>query len=119
MRYGRSLLLVIALGMLVACTTGPGPVTSPAETAALAEGDPRNVGKEPRKALWQKVRLVQAISFCYGSPPDAPGELVSEAQAVCKGGTVDFVGQDTYLAECPLFQPHRVTFMCYPGPEEE
>jgi hypothetical protein len=44
---------------------------------------------------------------------------MGDAQEICKGGTVEFVGQDTHLAECPAFQPLRVTYMCYPGGEDE
>lgn len=120
MPIARSLCLIMVLAMLAACSSpGSGRVEPPAEVAARAAEDPRNVGKKPRKALWQEVRLVQAIAFCYGRPLDTPERLMGDAQEICKGGTVEFVGQDTHLAECPAFQPLRVTYMCYPGGEDE
>jgi hypothetical protein len=109
------LLLTVSLG---ACADAYFPVAPPQEAAILAESDPRNVGKEPRKAAWQDIRLVQPVSFCFNEANASQEDLELEAKAFCKGGTVEHFATNTYFRRCPLFQPQRITFMCFPGVED-
>ena len=110
----KTVLVCLLMMGLAACSGPVGTVSSPRKASALADGDPSNIGKKPRKAAWQDVTLVQAISYCYGAT-DTPEAMLEEARDFCKGGEVKYYGQDTYLRKCPLFQPHRITFICYPG----
>ena len=114
-RCGGLLLLAISLA---ACADAYFPVASPQEAVALAESDPRNDGKEPRKAAWQDIRLIQPVSFCYNEATASQEDLELEAKDFCKGASVEHFATSTYFRRCPLFQPQRITFMCFPGVED-
>jgi hypothetical protein len=107
--------LLAGLVGLAACTTGPMKTSAPDEARDFAANDPYNTGRVPRQFAWEDVERIQPVSFCYGQPLDRAEDLRDEAAYFCKGGTVEYYGQDIGLVHCPLFQPNRMTFICYPA----
>jgi hypothetical protein len=99
---------------LTACTTGPMKTSAPDEARDFAANEPYNAGRIPRQFAWEDVQRVQPVSYCYGQPLDTVEDLRDEAAFFCKGGTVEYYGQDIGLVRCPMFQPNRMTFICYP-----
>lgn len=106
--------LVLAAA-LVGCGGAPKRTSVPNEARVYAAEDPFNQGRSAREFAWEDVRRVQPISFCYGRPLDDAPDLRAEAEYICKGGTVEYYGQDVGLRRCPLFQPYRMTFICFPA----
>jgi len=112
--YLRGFILAVALG-LSACGGIPKRTVAPDEANDYVASDPFNQGRTKRKFAWEDVRRIQPISFCYGRPFDQAEDLRAEAEFICKGGTVEYFGQDLGLRRCPLLQPHRITFICFPA----
>jgi len=102
------------LVLLSSCSSSPFPIDPPVAAHAFAEQHPLNQGREPRRAFWEPVRRVQAISLCYGRQFNEPEDLVAVAQDICTGGRVEFYGEDPGWRYCALFQPRRATYICYP-----
>jgi len=90
-------------------------VESPPAARTFAEQHPLNQGQAPRRAFWDPVRRVQAISLCYGRQFNEPEDLLAVAQEICTGGRVEFYGEDPGWRYCALLQPRRATYICYPG----
>ena len=111
-RLGCLLTVLLALS---ACTRPFEPVTSPPGAVELAANNPRNLGQEPRNAPTQEVRLVQPVSYCFNETNRTREEMQQAAEDFCRGGSVSYFGTDTHLRQCPLFEPRRITFICYPG----
>ena len=60
------------------------------------------------------------LSLCYSSQLNTPRQLVQEAAGLCpQGGEVTLIAEDTFFNGCSIFQPHRATFRCVPGPAPE
>ena len=60
------------------------------------------------------------FSFCYSSQLNTPREVVAQAAGLCpQGGPVTLIEQDVFFNGCSIFQPHRATFRCIPGPAPE
>ena len=112
--YRGALALALLLG-LTACGGAPKRTAAPDDAKEYVAADPFNQGRTPRKFAWEDVRRVQPISFCYGRPFDEAPDLRAEAEYICKGGTVEYFGQDNGLRRCPLLQPYRMTFICFPA----
>lgn len=108
------LLAVVLLAGLTACVGAPMRTGAPDDAKEYVGADSFNQGRTPRKYAWEDVRRVQPISFCYGRPLDEAEDLRAEAEFICKGGRVEYYGQDIGLRRCPLFQPYRMTFICFP-----
>lgn len=106
---------------LTACSSGAKKVRAPdaavtlATEAAAATADPVRRGIQ---RPWDPVRKTQALSYCVSRQLNTPDGLLDIAQEDCKGGTLAYYGQDNGLRYCPLFQPHRMTFICYPPTAE-
>ena len=115
LRQGTVLTVFFAL---LACARPFEPVTSPREAVDLTASDPRNQGREPRNARTQNVTLVQPVSYCFNETNRTREDMQLEAEDFCKGGSVRYFGTDTHFRECPLFEPQRITFICYPGVED-
>jgi hypothetical protein len=112
--FAKGLALALMLG-LSGCGGIPKQTAAPDDAKAYVAADPYNLGRTPRKFAWEDVRRIQPISFCYGRPLDEADDLRAEAEYICKGGKVEYYGQDVGLRRCPLFQPYRMTFICFPA----
>jgi len=115
-RYITSFCLAGSL-TLSACSSGAKKVPAPDAAVALATeaaaaGGTVVVGGIQRP--WDPVRITQALAYCVSRQLNTPDDLLALAQEDCKGGTLAFYGQDNGIRYCPLFQPHRMTFICYP-----
>ena len=72
-------------------------------------------GQPPaRRFTWQDVRRVQAMSFCYSAGINRIQDVAGEAKDACKGGRLAIFSQENTFINCPLLQPVRITFICYP-----
>jgi hypothetical protein len=61
----------------------------------------------------------RAIALCYGKPMNDPEEVRQAARALCPNdGRIERVAEDVFWNTCALFQPVRVSFVCFPGPAE-
>lgn len=123
--YGLLTILCLAGGLaLSACSSGalraPAPDQAKALAAEAAAAQQLEAAASERPARrgarrpWEPVRKLQALAYCVSSQLNTPEDLLVLAQADCKGGTLAFYGQDNGIRYCPLFQPHRLTFICYP-----
>ncbi|SMF60631.1 hypothetical protein SAMN06265365_12154 [Tistlia consotensis] len=107
---------VLALAALLAgCTTDPTPTQGP---KALVQP----IQRATQRALVAGVTPAPqpiVVSFCYSSLVNTRKQLREDAQARCYlgKGQLQFVGEDSILAPCPLFQPVRATWLCYPAPQ--
>ena len=46
--------------------------------------------------------------------------MLAQAAALCpEGGPVTLIEEDVFFNGCAIFQPHRATFRCIPGPAPE
>lgn len=111
-----TLLCLAGFLALAACSSGAKKVPAPETAVALASeaaaaGGTVTIGIQ---RPWDPVRRAQALSYCVSRQLNTPDDLLAIAQEDCKGGTLAFYGQDNGIRYCPLFQPHRMTFICYP-----
>lgn len=109
-RRGGWLLLA---ALLAGCTTNPAPVPGP---KALTKPLARQLQAE-RVAGRPAPAQPQVISYCYGNLLNTPEQLEDRAAEKCLAvaGRLVFVGEDAALTPCPLLQPVRATWLCYPG----
>ncbi|MEM7170225.1 MAG: hypothetical protein AAF530_08635 [Pseudomonadota bacterium] len=114
-----SLLILLCLGLLSACGAAPFKVPSPKEARDFAGANPRSTGESPREFFWEPVRRVQALSYCYSTLYNTPEDVKAEAEDFCRGGTVEFYSADSDFFSCALLQPHRLTFICFPGDDPD
>ena len=78
------------------------------------------VGKPLGLGLFDYDDRPLKYGLCYSSQLNTPAQLVAQAQALCpQDGKVTLIEQDFFLNGCSLFQPHRATFLCTPGPAPE
>ena len=121
----------LASVLLAACSTDPFQVPPPTfdpplpgvvmvqppskvTTTYAKPGLPLNLGRfdyDPRPRI---------LSFCYSSQLNTPREVVAQAAELCpEGGPVTLIEEDVFFNGCSIFQPHRATFRCIPGPAPE
>lgn len=105
--YCRTILVMLSLFGLAACTVQPIKTTSP-------------------PAVEQKVRQAKqagqkpvVLSFCYSSQLNEPAQVLAYAREACPAGKLHFQGDDVLWTKCPLIQPVRATFICYPADPAE
>lgn len=96
-RFGRVLLAGFLLPGLGACTLEPIRTEPP---AIEIQGKPA------------------VLSYCYGSQVNQPSQVLEYAREDCPGGKLVFRGEDMLWTKCPLVQPVRATFLCYPADPE-
>ena len=103
---------------LAACSSGAKKVRAPDAAKALAAEAAAAAGpvKQGIQRPWDPVRRTKAIAYCVSRQLNTPDGLLAIAQEDCKGGTLAYYGQDNGLRYCPLFQAHRMTFICYAPP---
>ncbi len=114
-RRRSSLLAIAILGLaLSACSQDARNARVPKAASAYANeiGGP---DQPPRRQFsWQDVRRVQAMSFCYSAGINRIQDVTGEAKEACKGGRLALYSQESSFINCPLLQPVRITFICYP-----
>ncbi|WP_282610602.1 hypothetical protein [Pelagibius sp. Alg239-R121] len=102
----RSSLVLVGLLVLGACTPEPIKTAPPLEIedqiAPSLEG-----GRKP-----------VVLSYCYSSQLNWSKQVLATAREACSGGKLHFQDEDVLWTKCPLFQPVRVTFLCYPPNSE-
>lgn len=102
----RGIFLSVVLSFLAACS--PEPIkTSPPLTIA-----------EQSKPVVAGSGEPIVLSYCYSSQLNWSHQVMAAAREACPGGRLHFQGEDVLWTRCPLLQPVRVTFLCYP-PEEQ
>ncbi len=111
-RAASACVLVAALFGLSGCTTDPAPANGPKHLVQPILRDTQRAlvaGRTPSSKP-------AVLSYCYSNLINTPEQLEVEATEACErmGGRLEFYGEDTVLAPCPLFQPVRATFLCYP-----
>lgn len=78
------------------------------------------VGKPHGLGLYDYDDRPLEYGLCYSSQLNTPAQLLGRARELCpQGGEVTLVSQDAFFNNCSLFQPHRATFLCIPGPAPE
>ena len=104
-------LLLAALG-LGACTTTPAPIRPPKQvTDSLAE----QVEAARKRYPEREFQPPRVIALCYSSQLNTMRQVRRDANLRCEGEDKRLVlyGEDVVLTPCPLFQPIRITFLCY------
>lgn len=110
-----SLLAVAILGLaLSACSQDTRRARIPEEASTYASQIGGADQPARRQFSWQDVRRVQAMSFCYSAGINRIQDVTGEAREACKGGRLALYSQDNSFINCPLLQPVRITFICYP-----
>lgn len=104
LRAGLAGLVLVGLG---ACTLEP-IKTQPPAAAAQGASPALKTGAEPR-----------VLSYCYGNQVNEPSQVLDYAREDCPGGRLVFSGEDILWTKCPLVQPVRATFLCYPAESEQ
>ncbi len=101
--YGRSILAVLSFAGLAACTVQPIKTAPRWEPQELV-----NPGIEGG----QKPAV---LSYCYSSQINEPSQVLEYAREDCPTGKLYFKEDDVLWTKCPLIQPVRATFLCYPA----
>lgn len=109
-------ILCLSLALLAAgCSARPFKIAAsdsakaalPAEADAAMVLGPFDYDPRPR-----------AVAVCYGAFYNRPKEVLAEAQMLCPNqGHIERVAEDIFWNGCPLFQPMRASYICYPGKE--
>ena len=112
---GRAVLAALLLAGLAACAQ-PFEVRPPREARRAVPPAPPLPG--PLGPFDYDLRP-RAIALCYGSLMNDPEEVMEKAQELCpNNGRIERVAEDVFWNTCALFQPVRVSFVCFPGPAE-
>lgn len=102
----RAFLLTAALSLAAACSPDPIETTPPLTIAEEVKPSVAGSG-EP-----------YVLSYCYSSQLNWSDQVLETAREACPRGRLHFHGEDVLWTRCPLFQPVRATFLCYP-PEKQ
>ncbi len=103
-RFCRGLMIVgLSLFGLSACT--PDPIKT----------SPRWTPEEQTRPGIEGGQKPVVLSYCYSSQLNRPQQVWDFAREDCSEGKLYFTDQDVLWTKCPLFQPVRVTFLCYPS----
>lgn len=65
------------------------------------------------------VPTAKALSYCYSSQLNQSQQVIARAQEDCSDGRLHFHDEDMLWTRCPLIQPVRITFICYPAKPAE
>ncbi len=107
-RFCCRTLLVLFSGLgLAACTVQPIKTKPP---AAVIE----KVAKENRGGQRPAV-----LSYCYSGQLNEPEQVLEYAREDCPSGKLFFQDDDILWTKCPLIQPVRATFLCFPADPAE
>lgn len=101
--YRRTILVMLALFGLGACTVQPIKTKPPSKVQQQVSGDIEG-GRKP-----------VVLSYCYSSQLNEPAQVLEYAREDCPAGKLYFHGDDVLWTKCPLIQPVRATFLCYPA----
>lgn len=101
----RAVLATVVV-LLAACSPEP-----------IKTAPPKTIGEEP-KPLIVGSGEPYALSYCYSSQLNWSDQVLETAREACPKGKLHFQGEDVLWTRCPLFQPVRATFLCYP-PEKK
>lgn len=115
-RPARTGALLLA-ALLAGCTTNPAPAPGP---KALTQPLARQLQAE-RVAGRAAPAQPSVISYCYSNLLNTPEQLLVRAEETCEraNGRLAYAGEDAVLTPCPLLQPVRATWLCYPSEEPE
>jgi len=125
--------VALLLGLLAGagCASEPfvvqPPAAKPGDTAIDVPGRPRVGDSFPEppggsggRGPFDYDPRPRRIALCYSSQLNTPAQVLQRARELCpQNGQITLEGQDVFLNDCSLFQPHRVTFRCAPGPAPE
>lgn len=111
LRLALLLLLGAVASGLSACTTNPAPTRGPKSVT------------DPLSREWQRARVAgqtppvqpRVLSYCYSNLINTPEQIIVEATEDCDmiDGRLEYLGEDSLLTPCPLFQPVRATYLCH------
>ncbi|MEX0759217.1 MAG: hypothetical protein WD100_06530 [Tistlia sp.] len=105
--------MLAGLLALAGCTTDPAPSAGPKELVQPIQRARQQALVEGRTPAPQPT----VLSYCYSRLINTPEQLAYEAGEACteRGGRLVFYGEDAVLTPCPLLQPVRATYLCYPA----
>ena len=108
--HPRTIFVILSLIGLSSCTVEPIGTTPPSAVVEKAGRDAKG-GQKPT-----------VLSYCYSSQLNEPAQVLESAREDCPAGKLFFQDDDVLWTRCPLIQPVRATFLCYPaepaGPEQ-
>ncbi len=103
-RFFCRILLVVLSGIgIAACTVQP--IKTEAPSAVIEKVAQENRGGQTPAVL----------SYCYSSQINEPAQVLEYAREDCPSGKLFFQDDDVLWTKCPLIQPVRATFLCYPA----
>ena len=111
----RALLFAVMAAALAACSSRPFVVDPPSEAmkavepylSDASERGPFDYNPDPRP-----------IALCYSTQLNTLDEVMERARTLCPNdGRLVYFSEDSIVNGCALLQPHRVTFLCTPGPQ--
>ena len=56
----------------------------------------------------------RGFAFCYSATGSDAKKLPEVARQTCGRGRLEYRGTDILFSDCPLLQPNRANFICYP-----
>lgn len=102
----RAVFLSAVFSLLAACSPDP-----------IKTAPPLAIDDQPKPAVPGGGKPV-VLSYCYSSQLNWSDQVLATAREACPRGRLHFQGEDVLWTKCPLFQPVRATFLCYP-PEKQ
>lgn len=82
----------------------------------LVEGVQAEYDRYREAGRSQGLAKAKLVSLCYSSQLNLPQQVTEYMDETCGGAPERryvLYGEDTLLTPCPLFQPIRMTFVCY------
>lgn len=101
--YVRTTLVILSLLGLAACTVQPIKTAPPSAVVEKVRQENRG-GQAPA-----------ILSYCYSGQLNEPAQVLEYAREDCPAGKLFFQDDDVLWTKCPLIQPVRATFLCYPA----